>query len=260
MAKEDTLEVEYRQVLESAMETGIEIIEGSLDEPNGVRRLTSSAEHAKDFIQQAKKLNVVVLVLEMSRLETDDIAEAREALKSDEPTEGTKFVTGALEECAERVGQIASLSLTYFLPGTPVSVNLSFYADWWDSVYRTADLIREMDEEDEDDDEEVELSEEESELIARQLAEAPKFQAARTNSAREFVARKLLAAQLKEKGISNVPDLIIQLAKNIYESEIVPERDMEIRTQVETLLAEGHNRAEIARRLKIPKGQIYKYV
>src|SRR4051812_47811046 len=87
MAKESLLEAQLAQVWEVSKNTGVEVIEGVLNEPNKSFGVLCKTTDVGDFIRQAKKLGAVAIVLDTSRLDQAAIIQAREALEDAEPSQ-----------------------------------------------------------------------------------------------------------------------------------------------------------------------------
>ena len=142
-----------------------------------------------------------------------------------------------------RVGQLALLRLL-FVSSNPTTIHsLELLAEWYALVFPEdprhglgATLN--------------DLSPEEMQEAADRLARDSRFHETTNRTQREYVARKIFAAELKHDELYPLEDVVAQ-ASQIYESEIRPEVEAKLAEEAQKLYDSGVSRGDIARRLNL---------
>jgi len=262
MPEKPNLEQLVKDIQQAATDSGLEIIRGLVELPNDATTIVYENDLSgcyKVFLQQAKRIGCSFIVLYVERLEQTELDEAFELANEAEESEGRTSILGTLEECKASIGEIGLISLKYLVPGTAVCAEAISSADWHRVVHDTEEMLNETDGDDGNGNDRR-LTDDQIEVFARELAVMPRFKIAKNKTARTFEAKKHLRGKLDATRWPFYSEQIVQMAKNIYETEIKPASDAELTEKARALLREGSTRQEIARYLGITANQLQKLI
>lgn len=263
--KEDRLRICLESVKEYCKAKGLTLFHGYFeDHPGGTARWEGTEadgwrDYVDAFIASGSKL------LLYSCLEYGLKEEELQDFASDElpllPEEDQAAFRSAWSKMQGRRGHLASFDLHFLHEG----VCFTYRADaaWYYTFDYLFDLITGSIDDGDDEEEENEqsgeqrLNSEEVEKWARELLGMGKYLEAKTPRDRRQVARM----EILEKGIVR-PDsryLITERAEDIYQTEILPQKQEALRLQVEELAARNFTKIKAAKELKISMTELNKY-
>jgi hypothetical protein len=271
----DELGREIEEIAEAAKDLSLTIVHGTLDlgKLPVVEWDTRPASTWKAYLTLAKSLGCPFIVME--RYEFDE--EALEQLgpeepdgeeagefedEEDEPERDDEFEAKwekMVQEHAGYYGSLYGLALYSFSGG--VCHRYDRAATWYTKLTEAAEELKEEMEaaEAELEEEEIpELSDEEIEKIASELANNELFQKASNQNARRFALKKIYPKLVDDHYHQTTG--IIDQAKGIFELEIKPEMEKALDNQIADLAKQSLNKDQIAKKLKVPLSRVKKVV
>lgn len=213
--------------------------------PFALEMTTTNPDGWHPFVDLAEAMASRVIALEMHEFEATEYDELLQAAESGTDRDRRETRLQALRAHRGRIGQVRQLSLAA-LPsdgGPPVVVDL--FPEWAEVVFAEA--------EESDDDEQGSFVEERPsreaiDALARRVADHPDFQRAKPGQ-HDYVTRKILGTELDR--VKAPLWQVASTAKTIWEIEIKPGKDEELRRRALALFDEGNSKAKIAAELGI---------
>jgi hypothetical protein len=215
----------------------LKLVSGWMSESRFAPQINWQFEGSKtlqEFLGFAAKQGSGFVIVDPIRVNRSDIEAAFERPATESLREKMKL--------SGRVGQLALLRLVYVSP-SPCSIHsLEVLADWYALIFPedSRQLTAGMND----------LTPEEMVEAADRLARDVRFHEATNRTQREYVARKVFAAELRHDELYPLEEVIGQAAQ-IYESEIRPELEAKLAEEAQKLYDEGVPRGDIARRLNL---------
>ncbi len=188
----------------------------------------------QDFLGFAAKQNAGFVLIDPIRVNRSDVEAAFERPATESLREKMKL--------SGRVGQLALLRLLFVSPNPTTVHSLEVLSEWYALVFPEDLRVAAMGVGD--------LTPEEVVEAAERLARDPRFHEASNRTQREYVARKVFAAEICHDELYPFEEIILQ-ASQIYESEVRPEVEAKLAEEAQKLYDQGVPRGDIARRLNL---------
>ncbi len=232
----DNLEPLYEAAKSIAAGYQLKVVPGWLSENRFAPQVNwqfDGTRSVQDFLEFAASQKSGFVVVDPIRVNRSDVEAAFDRPNADSLRDKMKLST--------RVGQLALLRLMFVSPSPATIHSLEVLSEWYALVFpeelRPGSMIND-------------LTAEEMGEAADRLARDPRFHEASSRTQREYVARKIFAAELRHDELYPL-DEIVQQASQIFESEIRPEAEAKLADEAQRLFEEGVSRGDIARRLNL---------
>ena len=202
----------------------------------------------KQFIDIARALEAKVIVVSseannVDQQDEDDVNTYKKTLDPDDLKEYNR----AYKIVESRRGELLHFQLNFFVGG--INYALGKQASWFESydiVMRAFDLD---DDDDDDQDRPLQLSDEEIEQTARQIAEHAKYRQAKDRFERERIGRNFAVIEIL-KDYSN-RYRVLSKAEQIFEEEIQPGIDQELAEKIQEMKKKGLKKIAVKSQLRI---------
>jgi hypothetical protein len=268
----DELAGEIDEITEAASDISLTIVHGTFNQEKlpVVEWDTNSPATWKTYLALAKTLGCPFIVLE--KYEFDEAALEELGPEEPEGEDGKEFEDEEnaeresefeakwekiVQEYARYYGSLYAFALYYFSSG--ICHRYDREANWYAKLREAASTLKDELEaaEAELEEEEIpELTENEIEGMASELANNELFQKATNQNARRFALKKKFP-KLVEEHHQQISEIIDQ-AKGVFELEIKPELEKALDTQIAELAKQGLNKDQIAKKLKVPVSRVKK--
>lgn len=261
----DTLQNILTSIKKWCKDNDISIFNGNVSD-NAATQVTwekTSDTDWETYIAVAKKSETKIIILDVIindiDTEDEDIVDYRQTLIDEELQ---KEYEDALKVIKKKKGQVAFFTMSFF--NNHVCYGYSHLSEWVEDYSIVCGAFSEENEEDDEyDDNEFSnlrperLSEEKIEKLARKFISNEKYLAAKNPVQRNEIIETLL----KQETIGNPLNswAVRRKAESIFETEIRPELDEEIRKKVLQLKSTGLKKIEIASKLNISSGMVNKF-
>ena len=260
---EDSLKKVLLSVEAFCNEAEIAVFYGSIEDNAATEVSWTNTDRSdwKKYIETAQKIKCKILIVDVlinnTDLEDERLIDYREQL---EDIELEEFET-CLNILRERKNALAKIELHYIFENTCYSY--CEYADWIEDFLFVQNIILESAESDEEEDAgEEELNSERLEFealesLAREITSSDKFLSAKTPLQRNEVVKDFI----EEKQITYSGDRysIERKVERIFELEIRPKQEEQIRKQILELKESNLKKVEIASRLSISLNMVNKF-
>ena len=268
----DALKDEMDEIEQTATDLSITIVPAAFENEKlpTIDWDTSSPSAWKPYLAMARKLDCVLVVLQQYGFDQETLEELRpegsegeydEELEDEEQTERAKELAAKWEKIVQEhfgyYGSSYAFALYYFNDG--ICHRYEKEAEWYTKLTQAANSLREeleAAEADLEEEEIPELSDDEIERIAADLAKSDLFQQAGNQNARRFALKKKFPKIIEEHH-RQITEIIDQ-AKGIFELEIKPEMEKALDNQIVELSKQGLNKDEIAKKVKVPVARVKK--
>jgi hypothetical protein len=270
----DELPREIDDITQAAGDLSLTIVLGTFDEEKlpVVEWDTSSPSTWKAYLAMAKTLGCLFVVLEKYEFDQKTLEELGpeqpdgedgEEFQGDEQPDRESESEGKWEKITrEHAGYFDSLyafALYWFSGG--VCHKYDREANWYTKLTEAARALKgelEAAEAELEEEEIPELTENEIEEMASELASNELFQKATNQNARRFALKKKFP-KVREEHYHQISEIIDQ-AKGIFELELKPELEKALDNQIADLAKQGLNKDQIAKKLKVPVSRVKKVV
>lgn len=214
----------------------LKVVSGWLSESRFAPQVNWQFEGSRtiqEFLEFAARQKAGFVLVDPIRVNRGDVEAAFDRPTNESLREKMKL--------SSRVGQLALLRLLFVSP-SPATVHcLEVLSEWYALVFpeelRAAVAVND-------------LTLEEMGEAADRLARDPRFHETTSRTQREYVARKVFAAELRHDELYPLEEVIAQ-ASQIFESEIRPETEAKLAEEAQRLYDQGISRSDIARRLNL---------
>lgn len=261
--EKDKLRDEIASTKKWCKDNNVSIFFGTPDK-NNITEVSWDSEEDGDldrylaaFKNTAGKILIMNIVENDIDPDDEEISNYQETLEDEEKEE----FNDALKVIKKNKGQIVSYELFFFYNN--VSYEFVEYADWDDDYYTVLDAydVSEYDNDTEGDDEdehkEARLGEDKIEELAKQLTSNQKYIDAKNPVQRGEIIEGLL----KQENVMEFYNVyrVKRKADAIYESEIKPKQEEEIKKKILELKGKNLKKVEIASKLGISSGMVNKF-
>ena len=228
------------------------------------------------FLQITKKLNVKIITLqnEWNLLKTIHEDKLLNILNSDTLELMKEDITSALAHDDE----IALVILSFF--HNDICYEFKIPADWYHAYHRASNLIDDLDDDDDFDDDDLDdesqtegttqpaqesltyrLNNNDIEAISRRVIENESFKMTKSRIQNRAIINSIIAEIWEEQNTENRFDFftIRRKTEELYEVEIKPRIELEIKNNVQELKKQGLKKVEIRSKLDISQGMVDRF-
>jgi hypothetical protein len=203
----------------------------------------------KDFLACGKSLDVRILYLSWAPFEEFQIDDALEELGRNSvgpESPGSNSLVGEIEGYRKQVGLTATVDMAFKADG--ILHICEIQADWFKEFEAITDKTAE---------EKAAIKEQPVDKVlvnqwAEKLATHPSYGTCKSNDQREYLVEKLAGKEYDTLPLGH----IMGRAETIYQFEVKPEVEKQLREQARVLREQGLNMNAIALRLKVSKERI----
>jgi hypothetical protein len=241
-------------------ENDIAVFFGSIDENilTEVSWTENKGINIDNFLATVKKTDAKIIVVDISYNDIDeDLSDFKESLEDEELI---KEFEDAISIVRKTKGQIVDFTLSFFHN----NVCYSYYdsAEWFDEYEIINDFICANDEEDEvppkRELQPERLGDDKIEELARKIISIEKYINAKNPLQRSEIADSFIKQENLGKDLYNIYT-IKRKAESLFETEIRPKQEEEIKKKVLELKSQNFKKVEIASKLNISSGMVNKF-
>jgi hypothetical protein len=257
----DTLKNSVEKIVKFCNDNGISIFYGTVDEnvSNEASWDESEINNLGKYLETIKKTETKIIILDIgiNEIEEEDFESFEDSLKDNDDEELVKDFENSIKIVKDTNGYVFEFTISYFYHN--VSYSLNTRADWFDHYEEMYDNIFSSDYEDPYEYDLNKLSDERVEEIARKILSDVNYLNSKNNQQRYQIAESIVKQEEHEEIDYRNMSYIRRKAEFIFENEIKPIQENELKNKILELKKKNLKKIEITSKLGITMATLNKY-